>query len=225
VRAHSTVAPATGLALACAMRRPIIIVAAVLGALALFATVAVIAVMARLDVPPDPLSPQELRVATSKILVVYYSRTGNTAQVGQAIAKTTGADVEVLKDTVPRAGAMGFLRSLRDAFKQGTTTIQPLGVDPSKYELVIIGTPDWGQSVSAPARAFLTAHHNKLTSVAFFLTNGTQDHDKVFAEMGALVGRKPVAVVGIPEVEVKAGRFEGPVSTFVSRLPLPAPAP
>jgi hypothetical protein len=43
--------------------------------------------------------------------------------------------------------------------------------------------------------------------------------------MGALVGRKPVAVVGIPEVEVKAGRFEGPVSTFVSRLPLPAPAP
>jgi hypothetical protein len=69
-------------------------------------------------------------MSTSRILVVYYSRTGTTAELAEAIARATGADVERLVDTVARSGGLGFLRSLRDAASKRRTTLEPFGSIP-----------------------------------------------------------------------------------------------
>jgi len=169
---------------------------------------------------PDIAAQQirEVRMPASKTLVVFYSRTGNTEKVARAIAAATGADLEALVDTVDRAGLVGFLRALKDAFTKGETRLQPLTVDPTQYDLVIIGTPDWGQSVSSPARSFMKAHHGRLRQVAFFLTDGHSDHAVIFKEMEQLVGRAPVATLGIPGVDVQRGEFAAPVATFVGTL-------
>ena len=45
-----------------------------------------------------------------KVLVVYYSRTGNTRFVAEAIAQSLEADIEEIKDGKNRMGVFGFLR-------------------------------------------------------------------------------------------------------------------
>lgn len=159
----------------------------------------------------------------STTLIVYYSRTGTTRIVADAIADRTGADVAALVDAVDRNGPRGFLRSMRDAARKRGTVLKPLPVDPAAYELVIIGTPDWGRSVSAPVRTFLEENRGRLRRVAFFLTDGTQEHAAVFRDMAALVGREPVATLGIPSAEVTQRRYTERVASFVRALPSLAP--
>lgn len=154
----------------------------------------------------------------SDTLVIYYSRTGTTAALATAIAKRMNADVERITDTFKRDGPVGFVRSLYDAVKRRGSTLNPLGVDPTQYRLVLIGTPDWGVSMAAPVRTFLTSYAGRLPRVAFFLTDGTSDHAAVFREMGTLVGAEPIASVGIPHDDVVANRYDAQVTTFVSAI-------
>jgi flavodoxin len=153
-----------------------------------------------------------------KALVVYYSRTETTAELAAAIAEAIGGKLEALVDTVPRSGARGFLRSLRDAVSRRSTTLEPLHVDPSAYDLVVVGTPDWGGAVSAPVRAFFAEHHGRLPQVGFFLTDGTADHDKVFRDMSSLAGREPIASLGLPHDEVSSGQYADRVAAFAASL-------
>ena len=167
----------------------------------------------------------EAQMPHSKILVLYYSRTGTTAKLGQAIAQATGADVEALLDTKDRQGAWGFVRSIIDAGRRSTTTLKPLKVDPAQYELVILGTPDWGRSISSPMRTFLAAYKGKLKQVAFFLTDGTSDHTGIFKEMAELSGREPVATLGVPHDDVWKDRCAEPLKKFLAALPAPQVQP
>ena len=45
-----------------------------------------------------------------RVLVVYYSRTGNTRFVAEAVAQSLEADIEEIKDGKNRMGIFGFLR-------------------------------------------------------------------------------------------------------------------
>jgi multimeric flavodoxin WrbA len=153
-----------------------------------------------------------------KALVVYYSRTETTAELARAIAEAIGADAEALADTVARGGRRGFLRSLRDAIGRRGTTIEPLRSDLAAYDLVVVGTPDWGGAVSAPVRTFLEENRGRLPQVAFFLTDGTADHEKVFREMATIAGRDPVASLGVPHDDVQAGGYVDRVAAFAASL-------
>ena len=53
----------------------------------------------------------------SRILVVDYSRTGNTHLVAKAIAHVCGADLERIREVRSRRGLWGYLRSAREAMK------------------------------------------------------------------------------------------------------------
>jgi len=49
-----------------------------------------------------------------KILVAFYSRTGHTRQVAEAIAAALDAELEAIEDVRPRLGIIGWWRSGRD---------------------------------------------------------------------------------------------------------------
>ncbi|HXV56772.1 MAG TPA: flavodoxin [Gaiellaceae bacterium] len=153
-----------------------------------------------------------------RILLVYYSRSGTTATLARAIAEATGADVEELVDTVRRSGALGFVRSVRDAAARRPSAIEPLTRDPAVYDLVVVGGPDWGGAASGPVRTFLQSRRGRLPRVAFFLTDGTSDHEKVFRDMAELAGTDPVATLGVPHDEVRPGGYEERVEAFARAL-------
>ena len=58
-----------------------------------------------------------------KILVVYYSRTGNTKFVAEEITAELNADMEEIVDLKSRGGKMGWLSASRDATGNRQTNI------------------------------------------------------------------------------------------------------
>lgn len=138
-----------------------------------------------------------------KVLVAYYSRTGATRLVARAIAHAWSADLEELDDFVQRRGLRGYVRSWFDAAFERPCRLRPLRHEPGAYDLVIVGTPTWNQSVSAPVRAFLTQQAPRVREVAFFVTYQQQGAQRVLREMCRLSGRQPLATLILREREVR----------------------
>jgi flavodoxin len=128
-----------------------------------------------------------------KTVVVYYSRTGNTRMVAEEIASILNADIDEIHDVRNRDGARGWLLAGRDASRKFTTEIETK-LDPSKYDLVIIGTPIWAFTVTPAVRTYLTT--NKFKRLAFLSTSGGSSGEKTFKEMER-ISRKPIATLSL----------------------------
>lgn len=153
-----------------------------------------------------------------KVLLVYYSRTGTTRLVAEAISATLPCDVEEIVDTRNRQGILGYLRAGFDAAFRRLTTLKPTRYDPANYDLIIVGTPIWNASLSAPVRTYLTKHRGRLKNVAFFCTYGGTGSRRVFRQMTETCGIKPLDLLDIREAEVKGGEHTRRVHTFVASL-------
>ncbi|MFM0500197.1 flavodoxin family protein [Paraburkholderia caffeinilytica] len=129
----------------------------------------------------------------AKILVVYFSRTGTTRLLASVLARMLAADLEEICDCSDREGPSGYLRSLADAIRRRPVEIVPAGLSVSKYDLVVIGSPVWASSVSAPVRSYLIENRAQLPHVAFFCSFGGRGADKALREMGELAGKPAVA--------------------------------
>ena len=136
-----------------------------------------------------------------KILVVFYSRTGNTGKLGNNIAKELGCDIEEILDKKTRKGVFGYIIGGKDAFQNNITEISYMK-DVSKYDLIIIGTPVWAGKITPAVRAYIGENKSKLRKkkLAFFCTFGGNEC-KVFEEMNQLAGR-PIGVFGLKYNEV-----------------------
>ncbi|MFA6134511.1 MAG: flavodoxin [Phycisphaerae bacterium] len=154
-----------------------------------------------------------------KTLVVYYSRSGITRTVAQAIAAALGADLEEIIDTKDRSGALGYLAAGRDAMKRKPADIQPPQKDPAAYDRVILGTPVWAFTMTPAIRAYVERFRGGLKRVAFFCTQGGSGDQRTFAHLAELTGLQAEATLTVLEKEVKAGTHAAKVSEFVAALP------
>jgi flavodoxin len=157
-------------------------------------------------------------MAPSKALVIYYSRTGGTRRLAEALAKAAQADIEPIVDKTNRLGIFGYLRSVAEALQKRNALIDPMKTDPSSYDLVIIGTPVWAWSVSSPVRSYLAAYKGRLPDVAFFCTMGGRGGERAFAEMQAIVGKAPRASCAVTAREVATGAYGARIAQFLEQM-------
>ena len=150
--------------------------------------------------------------------MVFYSRTGTTKKIGEALANLLRCDSEELIDTKKRTGLIGFLRSGRDATANKLTVLEPHIHDPESYDLVALGTPVWSGLMSSPMRTYITVNKSKFTRVAFFCTQGGTENERLFSDMEALCGQKPVSVLALRDADVKRGDFQDKLRAFVDSL-------
>jgi menaquinone-dependent protoporphyrinogen IX oxidase len=158
-----------------------------------------------------------------KILVIFYSRSGTTRRIATALSATLGGNIEEIVEGRSRDGFFGYCRSVIEARRKQLPNIRPARNDPSSFDLVVIGTPVWGWSVSSPVRAYLTANKDRLPAVAFFCTLGGAGSETAFAQMQGIVGKPPRATCAITAREMASGG-EGPsLASFAGALRIPAP--
>ena len=154
----------------------------------------------------------------ARVLVVHYSRTGNTRRVAGAIARALGADSEQIADRADRAGPLGYLRSALEAILGASTGIGPPGRDVAGYDLVVVGTPVWYASVSSPVRTWLRLVRRRLPEVAFFLTHGGMGAERVMSQMAALAGKRPAARLVVRRRDLESGADREKVEAFARSL-------
>ena len=153
-----------------------------------------------------------------KILVVYYSRTGLTRTIGQAVAERLGADSEEIIDCADRKGFAGFWRAGREAHDKIPAQINSPRKDPASYDLIIIGTPVWAFTMSCAARAYIEFNKSKCKALAFFCTTGGCSGEKTLREMACLAGLPARAELVLTSREVATGTFNRKLDSFVKAL-------
>jgi flavodoxin len=142
-----------------------------------------------------------------KTLVVYYSRTGNTRGVAQKIAQILHADLDEIIDKKKRSGIMGYLSAGKDAMTKANIDIS-YKLNPAEYDMVVIGTPIWGFTITPAMRTYLKAHSGSIKKAAFFATSGGSEFDKTAQEMEQL-STKPVARLLLKIIPLKKGVDSG----------------
>ena len=119
-----------------------------------------------------------------KTLVLYYSNTGNTRFVAEAVANTLGADIEEIKPSanISTTGVGYVVMGLRQLLSQPEPKIESLKSHLSEYDMVVIGTPVWSYTFSSPIRTFLKNYDLAGKNVALFCTHAG-DKGKTFENM------------------------------------------
>jgi flavodoxin len=153
------------------------------------------------------------------ILVVFYSKTGNTKKVANDIADALGADIEEITDKKNRKGILGWLSGGRDAMEKRGTEIASLQKDPANYELVIIGSPVWAWTIVPAVRTYLETNKAKIEKYAFFTTSGSTPIEKTIPAIKTITEKDPIASSDFNEKELKDKNvYDKKLVDFVSSI-------
>lgn len=132
-----------------------------------------------------------------KILVVYYSLTGNTKFIAETIAKEAGADLLELKPKrdIKKTGGMRYFWGGRQVVMKAKPKLLPLDKNPEEYGILFIGTPVWSWSFTPALRSFFSKFEFKGKKIALFAChNGGLGStlEKMEAELGGndIIGKK-----------------------------------
>jgi hypothetical protein len=154
----------------------------------------------------------------SRFLVVYYSRTGYTRTVAGDLVAALHADVEQLDDARDRCGIWGYLRCAREALKRRTVELVQPAYDPSRYDVVVLGTPVWAGNISSPLRSYVAAHGAALKHVAFFCTQGGSGAEKVFRDLRDLCGQPPLATLAVKDRDITQRAYSQDLERFAAAV-------
>lgn len=136
-----------------------------------------------------------------KILVAYFSWSGNTKSIAEKIYAKTGGDIFEIKPVTPYPSdynetAYGIAK------EQKEKGIHPPinNMDVSSYDVVFVGTPAWWYTMAPPVMTFLAENNFEGKTIVPFVTHGggggyTIDKDMAKLAKGAKVAQ-PFVVYG-----------------------------
>jgi flavodoxin len=154
-----------------------------------------------------------------RVLVVYYSRTGNTRFVAENIAGKLKADIEEVIDKKNRSGMIGWLKSGRDATRGKDTEIEQTKYSPSDYDLIILGAPVWNKRIPPAMRTYLNKNDLSKNKIAFFNTNYSDEGNNTFSVMRELAKNlTPVAQLVVNKVKKNKKEAEKKVEDWCNQI-------
>ena len=153
-----------------------------------------------------------------KTLVVYYSRTGVTRKVAEALAGALQADVEEIIDTKSRKGPIGFAGGVKDALMKKIVPIQPHRCNGADYDLVVIGTPVWVNTMSSAVRTYLSECGKNIKKAAVFCTTHTSGIEKTNANISDMLAGDTIASAGFLQKDVKQDKHLGKMEGFLDKI-------
>ena len=110
---------------------------------------------------------------TKKILVAYFSHSGNTREIANQIHRSAGGDISEIQAVKP------YPHDYDAVVKQAKQELDP-GYKPAlktkiesikSYDLVFIGYPNWCSTVPAPVRTFLSEYDFSGKTIVPFCTH------------------------------------------------------
>ena len=107
-----------------------------------------------------------------KILIVYYSLTGNTQFIAEALRDSIDADIlelKPIKELNPNSGTRFMWGGFQSTMKK-TPELMDFDINPLEYDLVILGTPVWAWNISPPMRSFISKFDLTGKNVALWMS-------------------------------------------------------
>ncbi len=154
-----------------------------------------------------------------KTLVVYFSRSGQTARVAELVAHHLNAETkEEITEVQSRRGPVGYIRSAWEAMVGSSPSITSPLVDPSDYQLVVLACPVWMSRMASPMRTYLIKMENHLPKVALVVTEGGSGGHRVLMQMRELTRKTPLAELVLSEDEIAKASHLTKIKLFCDKL-------
>lgn len=110
----------------------------------------------------------------AKVLIAYYSWSGNTRAAAEQIQKITGGTLFEIKPV--KAYPTDYQECVDQAKKECRSGFKPeLSTkvdDMQKYDVIFVGSPNWWGTMAPPVATFLTSYDLKGKTVVPFFTHG-----------------------------------------------------
>lgn len=122
-----------------------------------------------------------------KVLIVYYSYSGNTKKVAQAIQDKIGGDMFEIKTegTYPE----NYNEMVQQAKEEITNNYRPALTTKlenlAQYDVVFIGTPNWWSTITPQLSSFLQSYDLSGKTVIPFITHGGGGVQNTFSDLTA----------------------------------------
>lgn len=141
-----------------------------------------------------------------KMLVLYYSQTGNTKAVAEEIANKLGADIEeiTMADPYDPDFQATIDRCLKEREQEILPTINPVKADLANYDVIFLGYPVWFGTYAPPVITFLNDADFSGKKIVPFCTFGSGGLESSVKD---LVAAEPNAEV-LPGYGVRAARLD-----------------
>jgi len=153
-----------------------------------------------------------------KILVVYYSLYGHTKTIAEEISSNLAADIEEIRELTSRKGVKGWLLTAIDSIFRRSVPIGSSMLNPSNYDLVIIGTPVWAFTMSCGVRSWLKKYGKNLKQVAFFATMGKNGDKSTFTAMENLCSKKPLLTTAFIDKTITTKWYQTQLDKFLREI-------
>lgn len=154
----------------------------------------------------------------TRYLIAYYSWTGNTAKVANAIAEVLSADIEEIHDLKPRGGPFAFAAASFASVLQRSAPIAAPTKRVADYDVVILGCPVWASNMATPMRTFITQEKSGIKQVALFCTLGGSGGKVALAKMAALCGCTSLADLMVDQPALASGNWRGLTENFAREV-------
>ena len=122
----------------------------------------------------DRVPAAKVTAEPGKVLVAYYSYSGNTRFAAERIQKATGGDIFEIKPAAPYPD--DYNACVDQAKKEIAAGLKPELAEKvkefDKYEVIFVGTPNWWSTMAPPVLTFLSGYDFSGKTVIPFVTHG-----------------------------------------------------
>lgn len=117
---------------------------------------------------------KSMKAQGKKILIAYYSYSGNTRVVANQIKELTGGDICEIKVVKPYpTDYNGVINQAKDEIdKDYEPEITTTKVNINDYDIIFVGSPCWWYTIASPVRTFLKQNNLKGKTIIPFMTHG-----------------------------------------------------
>lgn len=137
-----------------------------------------------------------------KILIAYFSWSGNTKSIAEKIHNTVGGDIFRIETAVPyptdyNEAAYGVAKKQHD--ERTKPKLKDNG-NVSNYDLIFIGTPVWWYETAPAVKTFLSENNFEGKTILPFITHGGGGKYTIAEDMGKMAKGskvlKPLVIYG-----------------------------
>lgn len=161
----------------------------------------------------------ERNASGSKILTVYFSHSGNTRMVAERIHELAGGDLVEIRpaDPYPEDYDAVVERAKREIRAGIRPAIAATAGNPRSCDLVLVGSPNWMNTVAPPVATFLSGHDLAGKGIAPFMTHEGTALGHAPADIARLCPASKV-LEGLAIRGGNAGAAEGDIVAWLRQL-------
>ena len=154
-----------------------------------------------------------------KVLIVYYSRSGNTREMAGHISRSAGGEIFEIQVVKPYPEDYEEVKKIamqeqQSGFKPALKTkVKNFG----SYDVIFVGTPIWWGTISVPVKSFLSEYDFSGKTIVPFTTHGGSGLGRCVEDISNLCP-KTTLLDGLAVWGRNAKTAQNDVSAWVRRL-------